>query len=382
MSTSANIWSGSSEFSIGMTPYGYYDTDPAFVIDSDKVASWCAKRLGYPIVDVELIDLNFYSAFEESVMEYSNYLYSQSTKNYMMDLQGKTVDNSENYSGKYIEPSMRGVFKLSEQYGAAAPHGGGQNWYKGYINLVANQQRYNLIGDGCVSLQSGSMASDMITIKRIYHYSTPASVRSMGGDYGAQLYNSEFGFNSVQYEYLAYPLNYEAQVMQAIELNDMIRKSNYSFRLTGDILQLSPIPKTSGKLYFDYTLNDEDIIIQSSESDTIISDISNIPFKTITYSKINNIGKNWIKNYTLAISKQMLGLIRGKYSSIPIPDAELTLNSDALLSQALDEKDKLIEELKDILKESSPQTQLQRKADEAGFLETQLSGIPSRIYIG
>ena len=68
----SNFWSGSADNVIsGSTPFGIYDTDSEYQTDGPKVASWCAKRLGYPIVDVELVDLNFYACFEEAVSEYS-----------------------------------------------------------------------------------------------------------------------------------------------------------------------------------------------------------------------------------------------------------------------------------------------------------------------
>ena len=66
------IWPGSSSFAAGQTPFGFYDLDFDFSTDADKVADWCARRLGYPITDIELQDQNFFACFEEAVSEYGN----------------------------------------------------------------------------------------------------------------------------------------------------------------------------------------------------------------------------------------------------------------------------------------------------------------------
>ena len=65
------IYPGSSSFFPGQTPFGIYDEDYTFQEDAPKMALWCARRLGFPIQNVELQDENFYACFEESVSEYS-----------------------------------------------------------------------------------------------------------------------------------------------------------------------------------------------------------------------------------------------------------------------------------------------------------------------
>jgi hypothetical protein len=69
------IWEGSSSFSASQTPFGFYDTDTIFQAEADKVAKWCAVRLGYPLMDVELQSGSFYAAFEEATTIYGNEIY-------------------------------------------------------------------------------------------------------------------------------------------------------------------------------------------------------------------------------------------------------------------------------------------------------------------
>jgi hypothetical protein len=76
-----------------------------------------------------------------------------------------------------------------------------------------------------------------------------------------------------------------------------------------------------------------------------------LPFENVPYNKINSIGKQWIRRFALALSKETLGQIRGKFASIPIPGESVTLNADALISQAKEEQQALRDELKTTLDE-------------------------------
>jgi len=378
-----NTWPGTSTFAPGMTPFGYYDSDTSFASDADKVASWCAGRLGFPIVDVELIDKNFYAAFEEAISEYGNYVNTFSAKDIILDVKGSPIANL-NFTGNYVESSGSGVFKLAKQYGIMAPAGQSVNWYKGKILVSPDKQTYSLKDDALIELEEGDPTTDIFTIRKVFHNRPPASLRQAGGASmgygGSQSLLNEFGFRGVPNDYLMTPLNFDAQIMQAIELNDMLRKSSYTFKIQGDRIKIFPVPKSSGVIYFEYTLDNEDHL-DTAQSEDIISDPSNIPYQNIKYSKINSIGKQWIKRYTLALCKEMLGLIRGKYSQIPIPGNEIDLNSEDLLGQASEEKQTLLEELTETLESFSNRSQMQRRAEEAEALETHISGVPLKMYI-
>ena len=171
--------------------------------------------------------------------------------------------------------------------------------------------------------------------------------------------------------------------IQAIELNDQIRKSAYSFELVNDRLKLFPIPNGGNftKVHFQYIKKDDRLNPLKGDTGRI-SDFSNIPYQNIVYSRINAVGKQWIRRYSLALAKEMLGYIRGKYSSLPIPNAEITLNGSDLISAAQTEKEGLITELKEILDTMSRQSQLERKQAEADAMQQQMNKIPLKIYIG
>ena len=134
------IWPGSSSFAsvTDPTPFGFYDSDSAFQTDADKVAKFCAQRLGYPIENVELQDIQFYTAFEEAVTVYGNELYTFKVRDNMLSLEGAPTGSSLNHS--LITPNMSSVVRLSEQYGEEAGVGGNVTWYSGSIALTASLQ--------------------------------------------------------------------------------------------------------------------------------------------------------------------------------------------------------------------------------------------------
>ena len=131
----------------------------------------------------------------------------------------------------------------------------------------------------------------------------------------------------------------------------------------------------------DYILKDDRSNPLKGKTGTI-SDYSNVPYENVVYENINSVGRQWIRRYTLALAKEMLGYIRGKYSSLPIPNAEITLNGSDLISAATTEKEGLITELKEILDTMSRQAQLERKQAEAEALQSQFNKMPMKIYIG
>lgn len=379
------IWPGSSSFTSGMTPFGYYDNDPSFQSDIESTTEWCARRFGYGLSDVELQDRHFFAAFEEAVNEYGYMINTFAARDNLINLLGiNTGSSSTNLAQTYIPTSFSSIFEISKEYGNPIGSGGNQTWYTGSINLIADKQVYDLHTDTIV--ETGSLSTDKFTIRKIFHNDSPALTRYLDPTLGTSYLTQQFGWGSfnISGQFLVMPIHYDILRIQAIELNDQIRKSSYSFQITNNRLRIFPIPTESQKLIFFYTLESQKSFDGSNNSlsdKSKISDMSNVPYLNLKYSNINSIGRNWIRKYTLAICKEILGYIRGKYASIPIPDGEVTLNAADLLSAAKEEKDALTIELKEILDQSSKQSQLERKAAESENLNNQLSWFPTKIYV-
>lgn len=377
------IYPGSSSFFPGNTPFGFYDNDYDFQVDADKVATFCARRLGYPIMEVELQDINFYAAFEEAITTYGNELYAFQLRDNLLNV--INTPTSSNLSTALITPSLANIVRMSQQYGVEAGVGGNVTWYSGSFTTTASIQDYDLAGWATANSISGG-----IEIKRIFHDGPPAVTRFYdpyaGTGLGAQNLMDAFGFGaySPSVNFVLMPVNYDMQVIQAIEFNDTIRKSAYSFELINNKLRIFPIPDRSGvNIYFQYIkLQDRLDSIVNTGSAAVVTNPSNAGFQNPVYSRINSIGRQWIFEYTLSLCKEILGYVRGKYTQVPIPGAEVTLNQSDLITAATAEKTALLERLRTFLDETSNQKMLERKQAETVARQSELGQAPMTIYIG
>jgi hypothetical protein len=376
------IWPGSASFTSGDTPFGFYDSDSSFTTAAPQVSKWCAQRLGYPIVDIELQGINFFTAFEEAVTTYAQYVYQYKIKENIGNLEGASTGS--NLNNQYVQPNLGNTISITEQYGTEAGTGGNVQYKTGSIDITSAQQTYSLDELWTNVSESGNN----IEVKKIYHYAPPAIVRYFdpyaGTGTGIQSLMETFGFGNYSpgVNFMLMPIYYDALKIQAIEFNDQIRKSAYSFELRdNNRLKLFPTPARNATLFFDYIVK-EDRNNPVRNTDTgLITNVSNVPYTNITYNTINAPGKQWIFRYTLALSKEMLANVRGKYSQIPIPGSEVQTNASELRSEAATEKQALIEELKLILEESSRTKYLERQSQEAQFTQDTLGKVPYPIYI-
>lgn len=382
------IWPGSSSFFPGDTPFGYYDNDARFQCDAEKVADWCAKRLGYPVMRVEMQDVHFYTAFEEAISEYQNLVNTYSARDNILSVMGFHTGSqtSNNYSEKRIDPTLSGIVQIAKNYGTEAGSGGNLVWYTGSIDVSENKQVYSF-SDDVVTIETGSFAVNRYTIRKVFHNQIPGILRYGDPYTGLGIMESvnAFGWNNMlpANSYEMTPLYVDILRANAVELNDQIRRSEYSFQITGNRIRIFPRPTADFRMWFAYTIDDDsDPYNQTDQYSTgVITNHSNIPYYKVNYSYINDLGVQWIKKYALALSKEILGYIRGKYSTVPIPDQEATLNGDALLTAAQEEKTALVDKLNEILDSFSRQAQLERKNAETEAIQNQLKNVPMAIYI-
>ena len=378
------IWPGSSSFDANLTPFSFYDSDSSLQIDAVNVADWCAKRLGYPLVDIELQAANFFTAFEEATNEYGKQLYDFQIINNFQTLEGNSTGS--NFNNQLITPNMGGTINVSEQYGNEVDGAGGDyRLLSGSLDVKTNKAKYDLLS----AVESSISGSEAVYIKKILHYQ-PAAINRYFDPYagtgtGIQSLMQSFGFGNYSpgVNFMLMPLSFDIQKLQAIELNDTIRKSGYHFNIEDNrYLRLFPIPTRDYTLHFEYQLKSVANAPVKNTSPNLITDISNVPYTNPTYAYINEPGRQWIRKYALALSKEMLGSVRGKYQSLPIPGETTTLDYTRLLSEASAEKAALIEELKAILEETTRLKQLERKNQEAQQTQETYYKIPYHIYIG
>ena len=380
------IWPGSSSFTEGDTPWGFYDDDSSFSADVDKFSTWAGRRLGYPIMSVELQDVQFYACFEEAVSEYSAQVNQFNIKDNLLHLTGQATGS--NVTHKKVTPTLGRTVSLAKQYGTEVGVGGDVDIKKGSISIASGSQEYDLN-----ELFVDGSTSGSIEVKRVYYEGTPAMQRFFDPyattGYGTINMVEGFGFgnSSPAVSFTLMPIYEDLLRVQAIELNDSIRKSAYTFEMTNNNLRIFPNPTSTFDLYFDYVVKEDrsDVLRRpygTASGSGVVSDYSNIPYQDMKYTSINSVGVQWIRKYGLALTKELLGTIRGKYGTIPIPNADTTLDGETLRQEAQTEKEFLISQLREMLEQTSRKTLMEQERDEAQALQEKLQKVPYPIYIG
>ena len=371
------IWDGSTNFIAGeSTPFGFYDDDLSFQEDAPKVARYCAEKLGWPVLDIELHERQLYAAFEEAVTAYGKEVIEAITAETLSSQLGGSAGGSA-VNQTIFRPSLQNVIITSAQYGTEAGVGGPVTLRTAMIDLVGGQQDYNLtslIGQGAIE------------IRKVFYEAPPAIMRYFdpyaGTGTGIQSLMDAFDFGTFSpgVNFLLMPASYDVLKTQAIEFNDQIRKSTYSFEIHNNILTLFPVPAKAGKLKVQYYIQSEktgqyisDTISFAASANSsgaitgtggntttpgVTTNMSNANAQNLVYSEINAIGRQWIFKYAAATCKEILAYVRGKYETVPVPGSEVRLNAADLLADARTEKATLVESLKATMQTASLTNQL------------------------
>ena len=394
--TDGRLYSASLIVKKGQQKYNMLSSSPGY-------SSATITFAGTPLVSesIQLIDTSGNTIIYEAHASSSNYFVSQSLNQF--ETGSSAVSSATNlfniiHSGSQdfnvsIDGSTVSVTQKIEGIG------GNTN----IINTLSNVTAENFDGgsSGLTFEESGSAIQSgvkNIKIKKIYHYQ-PAAVNRYFDPYagtgtGIQSLMQSFGMGNYSpgVNFMLMPLYFDALKLQAIEMNDSIRKSAYHFEINaGQFLKLFPIPTSNYRLWFEYTMADSSTSPANTDSPTggtttkpldLVTDISNAPYERPTYAFINEPGRQWSRKYALALAKEMLGSVRGKYQSVPIPGSETTLDYTRLLSEASAEKEFLITQLREDLEATTTLKTKERATAEAGETQT-LYGLdnPYQIYI-
>ena len=384
----------------GPTPYGTYNNDTSFVSESIDVCKWTARRLGHPIMQLEFNSGSIWACFEEAVSEYSLHINNYNMKNWLWESYGSdnkitgsqwssTSTGSTMGTGS-IQPTHGGLgttFFMSKKYGEAVNVGGDLTMYTGSIVLSGSKQVYDLQTE---SVLTGSHTNKRLEVQKVFNQGPSAITRfydPFAGSFDQRQMLDAFGMGNVSpaVSFILRPISYDITRAQAIETSDLVRKSAYSFELINNKLRIFPIP-TSGdagdKIYFHYYLRDDQTSSTRSTTTNKVTDPSNVPYKFITYNEINAPGRQWIRKYTLALSKELLGIIRSKYASMPIPGGEVTMDGESLKAEGIVEKTELLTELKEFLESVSLTEKSKAEQEQAEANSSVLSRAPLGIYIG
>jgi hypothetical protein len=287
-------------------------------------------------------------------------------------------------------PNMGLSITLAEQYGQAVNLGGNSTLFSGSLTLTSSKQVYDLETESTLEGDVNEALGNRIEVQRVFN-DGPAAISKFYDPFAGSYDNIElldsFGMGNVSpaVSYIMRPISYDLARANSIETNDKIRKSAYSFELINNKIRLFPRPKdrdSGNKVFFHYYRRDDKVSTARTYTNNKVSDPSNIPYKFITYQEINAPGRNWIRKMTLALSKELLGIIRSKYASMPLPNGEVSLDGEALKAEGREEKSLAMEELKEFLESVSLSEGSRKEQEIAESQQSILNKAPLKIYIG
>ena len=389
---SVKFWPGSGSSPVGKTPFALFDDDDVFGDVAPQVAKWVCNTLGYPIVSIELQDENIYTNLEMATMKFASIVNEFNMRENMMAYQGMPTGSS--FSQVLIRSTpIPFIVKLAADYGTEAQSGGTINLKRGYLTIKNAQQDYDLQNLWASVSESGNR----LEIRRVFHERVPAMQRffdpfaGTGTDLSSLL--GSFGWTgfAVASNFLIMPIYETLLRAQAIELNDEIRRSGFSFELRNNKVRIYPVPAPDDdgdRMWFEYTVTDDKFKLFASETGSIgrgqtgvVSDYSNVPFTFVPFSDINDVGREWIYRYTLALCKMTLGSIRSKYESLPIPNSEVRLDGTTLRQEGQQEIEKLEQFLRETLEQAGKKSQMEKQRENEENMNAILKNVPMPIYI-
>ena len=390
-------------------PFGIYSSNPFLSGAVDQVA-YTYKKLGGDVLDLEITEYQVYSAYEEAVLEYSYIVNSHQAKNVLSDLLGATtasfdqdgqIESGHSLSGSNVElkyPKFNFAYAKTVADGISTETGMGGTVpiYSASFDMADGVQDYNLqtiissSATGSDSSFFGKVGDKRVTIRKVF-YKTAAAMWRFYGYYG--------GINVVGNlsTYGQYADDSTFQIVptwqnkaQAMAYEDALytRISHWSYELKNNQLRLFPIPRDNyspTKFWVEFSVASDPYTEVDSDVDTGIGGVNNmntLPFQNIPYENINSIGKQWIRRFALSVAKEMLGLVRSKFTTIPIPGNDVQLNGSDLVNQGKEEQGKLREELKEVLNQLTYQ---QLAEDSAGVVENSnkiMQQIPAAVFVG
>ena len=392
-------------------PFGIYTGAPGLQASTDFVSgavdqvAYVYKKLGGDVLDVEITEYQVYTAYEEAVLEYSYIINVHQAKNVLSDVLGATTGTFDHDGEVVTGPTgiatklPKFTFAYSKRVADAAAGeagvGGDREVYSASFDTTEDQQDYDLqsiisasAATNTSSSYFGLVGNKKISIRKVY-YKSPYVMWRFFGYYGGlsvvgNLHNYGQWSDDSTFELVPTWQN----KLQAMAFDDSVytRISHYSYELRNNRIRIFPSVTNAGpeKIWFEFMVA-EDPWDQDSNKESGINGVNNMntaPFANIPYQNINSIGKQWIRRFCLALCKEMLGQIRGKFTTVPIPGEAVTLNHADLLSQAKDEQDKLREELKTVLDELTYAKLAELDAAKLDSANKVQQNIPISIFVG
>ena len=379
------------------TPFGLFDSDTQFQTEADAMVTFVKRKLGDDVLSVELTKKQIWACFEESFCEYGSLINQYQIKSQLANLLGFATGTLEGFEQRFPRENLEFMLRRAEPYAMEAGLGGSYNAVSGSIALVKDRQDYNIYeslkdtAGNLIFSSSLNTSSSKMKIMEVYHFSSQAAYRFFDSTSAVNYLNNEFSFESFTPETVFYVLPVFEDVLRGgqLDMSSRVRRSNYSYKVIGQNIRIFPVPtQDDPKSLWMRVQFAPDPMNPSIEDPGIygVSNMSNVPFGNLLFSKVNSVGRQWVRQYTSALSKELLGLVRSKFSTVPIPGGDLQLNGADLISQGREEKENLRTKLSEMLEELTYSKMLADEAEASDSLTNILKKIPipngRAIFIG
>ncbi len=395
----------------GLLPLEVYSNSSQFLSGAADQVAYTYKKIGGDVLDIELKSGNVYANYQEAVLEYSYLVNLHQSKNILSDVLGQTtgtfdhegerIDGPENVNLKFPRVSFEIERRISDAYSTETGIGGTVPIYSASFDLVRGQQDYDLQAiisgssasgidpSGGAAAYAGIVGDKRVIVKKVYYKTPNAMWRFFGYFGGLNVVGNlnHYGQYTDDSTFEIIPTWQNKLQAMAYEDNIYTRLSHYSYELKDNQLRIFPAPQVFSDynhMWVDFNII-PDAWEETGTTDTGIGGINNmntLPFDNLPYENINAIGKQWIRRFALALSKETLAQIRGKFQTIPIPGESVNLNADALLSQSKEEQEKLREELKTILDELTYTELAKKDAEKSESTNEVQKRVPLIIFQG
>jgi hypothetical protein len=395
-------------------PFAVYSGSASFLSGASDQVAYVYKKLGGDVLDIELTVGNVYAAYEEAVLEYSYLINLHQSQNALPTLLGKTTGTfdhtgelTNDIGGRaelsYPKYNLDYLRHFGDAFATEAGIGMNSSIYSASIPIIDEVQDYDIqaiiqsasannidpASGGPVAF-SGSLAGKKITVRRFY-YKTPASMWRFFGYYGGLnvIGNlSSYGQYADDSTFEVIPSWHNKLQAMAYETSIYTRNSHYSFEIINNKLRIFPVPNSFTPRYFwiDFSVEEDGWKQSNNDAGTNqsagINNMNTLPFANLPYENINSIGKQWIRRFCLALCKEILGQIRSKFATIPIPGESVTLNGSALITEGKEQQEKLREELKTMLDKITYSKLAEQTANDSENLQKIESKVPFNIFVG
>lgn len=371
------------------TPFGVFDLETDFISEADKMVVFVKRRLGDDILSVELTKKQIWANFEEACFEYGSILNQYQAKSQLVNWLGYATGTLSGSEQLYPRESLEFLTRFAEPYASEADVGGSYNQISGSILLDPGRQDYDIYTELLDTNNTPIVSSSLNTmggkmrISEVFHFSPQAAYRFFDTTSAINYLNNAFSFESFTPETIFYVLPVFEDILRAgqLDLSNRVRRSNYSFKVIGTKIRIYPMPTKltdpMPRLFIRVKfMQDPSNPAFKDRSIYGVSNLSNIPFGNLQFNRINSIGRQWIRQYSLALSMETLGYIRSKMGTLPVPGGNVTLNGADLVSKGREDRKEFITKLKEMLDTMTYDKLIEQQATRSENLSKQLKFIP------